>query len=267
VIIVGIPHLGRVDYFSMPQGFSGIFAAAALIFFAYIGFEEITRLGEETKDPEKTIPKALLFSIAISTVFYILVAIAAVSVIDWNILGESKAPLAEVVATALGSKAFLLISLIALFATANTALFMMVANSRIIYGMAVEKILPSKLGYILESRKTPLYAILITMIVTILFAIVEKIETVASLTDFALFLVFFTINLVVIIMRYKQPETVRPFKMPLNFGKLPVIALFGMLASLVMAFHIDTVMIVYGTLILAGLFLAYEAMKRCTFQF
>ncbi|MFH0836832.1 MAG: amino acid permease, partial [Candidatus Aenigmatarchaeota archaeon] len=182
VIVIGFPHLGSVDYFAMPaNGFTSIFAAAALIFFAYLGFEEITRLGEETKKPTKTIPRALILSIIISTILYILVAITVVSVVDWQTLGTSNAPLADVVATVFGSNAFLLIAVIALFATANTVLFIMVAGSRIIYGMSVEKELPKRFCCIIKSRKTPLFAILLTMIFTIAFCMVGNLETVASL--------------------------------------------------------------------------------------
>jgi APA family basic amino acid/polyamine antiporter len=60
VIYIGLPHLGSVDYFEMPHGLSGVFEAAALIFFAYMGFEEMVKLSEETRNPEKNIPLALI---------------------------------------------------------------------------------------------------------------------------------------------------------------------------------------------------------------
>ncbi|MCK4531546.1 MAG: amino acid permease, partial [Candidatus Aenigmarchaeota archaeon] len=80
IIFMGLPYLGSVNYFEFPS-FAGIFQAAALIFFAYIGFEQITRLSEETKKPDVNIPRALLLAIAITTVLYILVALSAVSIL------------------------------------------------------------------------------------------------------------------------------------------------------------------------------------------
>ncbi|MCK4335424.1 MAG: amino acid permease, partial [Candidatus Aenigmarchaeota archaeon] len=134
IIFMGLPYLGSVNYFEFPS-FAGIFQAAALIFFAYIGFEQITRLSEETKKPDVNIPRALLLAIAITTVLYILVALSAVSILDWHSLGQSSAPLADVASQALGPNAFALLSVIALFATANTVLLILLATSRIMYGI------------------------------------------------------------------------------------------------------------------------------------
>ena len=262
VIIIGLPYLGSVNYFDVSKGFPSIFAASALIFFAYLGFEEISRLGEETKNPTKTIPKAMILAIVISTILYMLVAISVVSVVDSQTLAASNAPLADVVATAFGTNAFLLISIIALFATANTVMFIMLAGSRIIYGMSIEKVFPRTLSYILKSRKTPIYAVIITMLFTMAFVMVGNIEIIASLTDFAIFLVFITINAVLIALRYKQPNVKRQFKMPCNIGKFPVIALLGIIASAFMLLNLDISAIFYGTLITVGFLFFYDFYKR-----
>ena len=103
IILFGLKYIGHVNYAALPPlGFSGILSATALIFFAYLGFEDIVRLSEETKNPTKTIPKALILAIAISTILYIGTAIAAVSVVGWEALSQSAAPLALVAQTALG---------------------------------------------------------------------------------------------------------------------------------------------------------------------
>ena len=68
IILIGLPILGSVDYLEMPFGFSGIFQAAALIFFAFIGFEEMVKLSEETREPEKTIPRALILAVSASII-------------------------------------------------------------------------------------------------------------------------------------------------------------------------------------------------------
>ena len=77
IIWIGIPNIGNVDYFEMPSGWAGVFQASALVFFAFTGFESIVKLSEETRYPEKTIPKSLILAIAISIVLYVLVAISA----------------------------------------------------------------------------------------------------------------------------------------------------------------------------------------------
>ena len=74
----GFKYLGNANYLDLAQGMHGVFKAAALVFFAYMGFESIVKLTEETKNPEKTIPKALVLSVIISAVLYVLVALIAV---------------------------------------------------------------------------------------------------------------------------------------------------------------------------------------------
>jgi len=103
IIILGIPYLGGVNYLEMSSsGFSGIFQASALIFFAFIGFEEMVKLSEEVKDPEKNIPRGLILAISASIVLYILVALSAVSVLGWERLSQSSAPFADIAFAALG---------------------------------------------------------------------------------------------------------------------------------------------------------------------
>jgi len=133
IIFAAIKSYGRVNIFELTTGMSGVLSAASLIFFAYIGFESIVKLSEETKSPQKIIPRALVWSIIISTILYILTAIAAVSLLDWNILATSKAPLADAAATVFGSNAFLVLALIALFSTANTVLMILVTTSRMLF--------------------------------------------------------------------------------------------------------------------------------------
>ncbi len=81
VIVLGIPYLGSVDYLEMPFGFSSVFQASALIFFAFIGFEEMVKLSEEAKNPEKIIPRGLILAILACIVLYVLVAFCSVSIL------------------------------------------------------------------------------------------------------------------------------------------------------------------------------------------
>ena len=92
IIAIGLPHLGSVNYWEMPQGYNGLFAASALIFFAYQGFESMVKFSEETKKPETTVPKALILAIAISVILYVLVALSVVSVMGWQQTGCFKCP-------------------------------------------------------------------------------------------------------------------------------------------------------------------------------
>ncbi|MBS3064774.1 MAG: amino acid permease, partial [DPANN group archaeon] len=96
IIALGFAFFGDVNILELPPtGFQGLISGAALIFFAFLGFEGVVRLSEETKNPKKVIPKALILSIIITTIIYILVAISAVSVLGWERLAMSNAPLAD----------------------------------------------------------------------------------------------------------------------------------------------------------------------------
>lgn len=257
IIAVGAPRLGSVDYFETAGGPVGVLTAAALIFFAYVGFEEIVQLAEETHDAARNIPRALLLSIAITTLLYVIVALCAISVLGWQRLGASEAPLAEVASVALGSHGFLVLSLIALFSTANTVLILMMSASRLLYGMAEDGSLPSSLGRLHRSRDTPYLATLavcglaLTMIVAL-----QNIAVVASVTNFSLLATFVIINSAVVVLRYREPTTERPFRIPGSLGKLPLIPSLGAAVSLAMLVFVGLKAIAVGTaLAVAGLLL------------
>ncbi|HLD15986.1 MAG TPA: amino acid permease [Candidatus Nanoarchaeia archaeon] len=236
VIALSLRFFGNVDYFDMPFGFHGILRATALIFFAYMGFETIVKLAEETKNPTKTIPKALIWSIVISSIIYVLVGISAVSVLGWETLSNSKAPLAEVAGAALLSGySFFVLAIIALFSTSNTVLMTLVTTSRLVYGMAKKGSLPAYFGDVNKTTKTPWVAVLVMMGVTLLFTSIGKIDFVANLNDVFLFLTFATVNAANLALRYKQPNLKRRFKVKFNIGKFNVVSFLGLIVSLIMA--------------------------------
>ena len=137
VIFAAFSSIGSINYLQLPpEGYNGILAASALAFFAYIGFEEIVKLAEETKNPSKNIPRALFASGAIVFVIYSLVALCAVSIIPYQQLGESESPLADIIGKKYGESGIIIISIIALFATSNTILSNMLGSSRVLLNMS-----------------------------------------------------------------------------------------------------------------------------------
>jgi APA family basic amino acid/polyamine antiporter len=268
IILMGLTSLGKVNYFEMPHGMSGIFIAAALIFFAYIGFENVVNIAEETKNPTKVIPGALILSIIITTVLYVLVAVSTVSLADWKELGKSTAPLAYAASRVLGKTAFSVISFIALFATTNTVLILLIAVSRMIYGMARDGSLPQVLSSIHEKRRTPWLAVIVTMLLSMFFVLLGDIRLVASITSFGAFITFSLVNLSLIWMRYKKSELRRPFKVPLNIGKFPILGFLGLISCLIMVMHFDLNVILLGTLIMGMGLIVYVFRKEkfCRFN-
>ncbi len=267
VIFIGLPYLGNVDYFNMPLGLKGVFEASALIFFAYIGFEGIVKLSEETTVPEKTIPKGLMLAILISIVLYMLVAISAVSVMGWEGLSSSNAPFADLALSELGNKALVVLSVIALFATANTVLMMLLASSRITYGMADSFSLPAVLATLHPSRRTPWAAILSVTGLSMVFVFAGDIELVANVTNFTLFVAFIVINASLILLRYREPALKRPFKVPIAVGQLPLLPLFGLASCIFMLLQLDIEVLGVGSvLVLLGGIFSLVHMKNPSMQ-
>ncbi len=121
--------------------------------------------------------------------------------------------------------AFFVLSVIALFATTNTVLLMLLAASRIIYGMADSSSLPEVLGRVHPVTRTPWMAVLASMILCMGFVLLGDIALVANVNNFTVFVTFITINAALMLLRYRKPEISRPFKVPLAIGKVPVAAL------------------------------------------
>jgi len=260
IILIGLPHLGEVNYFEMPHGVGGVFGAAALIFFAYQGFEEIVKLSEETKTPEVTIPRGLLLAIGLSIILYLSVAVAAVSTVGWERLAASPAPVAEIASEVLGPQGALLFTAIALFATANTVLLALISASRITYGMARAGTLPRHLSHVHLTRRTPIYAIAAVALSSLLFLPLNDIHIVASVANFTLFLTFIVINAAVIMLRVKEPNAPRPFRIPLSVGRIPLVPIGGVVVCLFFITQLEPITILIG-LVLVIFAIAVEATR------
>ncbi len=254
IILIALPFLGSVDYFLTPAPAESIFslispitAATALIFFAFIGFEGLASITEETKQATKTIPRAVILSLIISTIIYVLVAISVVSVVPWETLAASEAPLALVAEHVFGSNIGLAMALIALISTANTVLILLIAVSRRFYGVSQEHCLPNFLHKIHPKTRTPYYAILVAMVLAIIFALSENITAVAFITDFGVFAIFLVVNLAVIFLRFSDPATERPFRVPLTIGKFPVLPFIGVITCVYMLFSFSPEIAVFSS--------------------
>lgn len=257
IFFIGVPFFGNVDYLEMPNGLKGIFEASSLIFFAFIGFEGVVRLSEETRNPERNIPRALILALLISIILYISVAFSTVSVVGWERLSQSDAPFAMVAFVAMGNDAFVLLSVIALFATANTVLLLLLGASRMAYGMANSFSLPNTFAKVHPTRRTPWIAIFSVTALAVLFLFTGNIAFLASVTNYTLFLTFIVINAAVIWLRYKEPQLSRPFRMPINTGKLPVLPIIGLFSCLFMLLQMDiTILIVGVSLTIVGTLLS-----------
>lgn len=210
-----------------------ILPAAALVFFAFLGFEEIANLAEEARDPSRDVPRAILIGVAVSTTLYILVALSATSLLAPADLAASASPLADAAGSVSSGLAGVLTT-VALFATANTGLIALVATSRLVFAMARGGDLPPVLARTLAKRGSPWIAGLATFAVAAALLPLGSIELVAGLSSFAALIAFSAVNTSVIVLRYRMPDVRRPFRVPLSIGRLPIVPALGLVATAVL---------------------------------
>ncbi len=262
VIAVGAPHVGQVDLLSGGgTGYEGVLAAAALVFFAFIGFDEVITLAEETRDPTRTIPRALLLALAISALLYVGVAITAVSVVGASRLGNAERPLAFVLDHVLGGRGAAVVAVIALIATTNTTLLCITAASRLQYGMAEAGALPAGFSRLGARSRAPIVAVGLAAAVAAGFVLVGDLTLIASVTDFAVYLVFIAVNLAVILLRFQAPGRARPFRAAGSVRRVPVIPVLGLVTVFVMLPALRWEALALGTA-LCGLGLGAFALLR-----
>jgi basic amino acid/polyamine antiporter, APA family len=203
VIAIGIPFWGSVDYLDFrspvnPQGAFGvslILSAAVLTFYSFVGFEDVINLSEEVKNPKKTIPKGILLAIGISSLIYLCLSISAVSVLNPSELANSKQPLVDVVRKAAPGVPPWIFGMVALFAVTNTALLNFIMGSRLMYGMAQQKLLPSFLAGVHARRKTPHRAVGVILVLLVFLGFIGDVSALAKSTSVLLLMCFLFVNL------------------------------------------------------------------------
>jgi len=216
-----------------------IVSASALIFFAYMGFEDIANIAEEAEDPVHTLPKAFIYALLISTVIYVLVAIVAVSIVPFKELAAAEQPLSMIMSRLIGGISPQLIAIIALFATANTVLITLIVCARMIYAMAKSDSLPSALARVHPKRQTPYVAIIVVGVIAAIFLFFKEVEILAAISDVGIFILFFIVNLSNIVLRYRRPDLKRSWRAPVNIGRLPIMSVLGVISCVLMLVTIN----------------------------
>jgi len=173
---------------------SGVTAGAFLAFFAFIGFEDIENMAEETRDPERNVPLAIILTLFISVLLYVLLAVVLASMPNRGALAVSKAPIAELFATATG-RSGTIVAVMAAIAMINGVLVQIIMASRVIYGMSREQLLPEFLGRVHAVRQTPVIATTLVSIAVLILGLAVPLRPLAELTSLAMLLVFAAVNL------------------------------------------------------------------------
>ena len=181
------PGLSNLD------AWSGVFGASLIAFFAFTGFEGLANIAEEVKAPGWTIPRAILITLVLTTLLYVLVVWVALNVIPHDELGTAGAPLSRVFErlTGTSSAAF---SAIAILATVNGVVFYLVMSSRVMYGLASRGLLPRTVAQVSPYTRTPLIATGLVVSAVILLALTFPIERLAEMTSRLTLIVFVFVN-------------------------------------------------------------------------
>lgn len=266
VSVIGISHVGDVNVFEGVAGsgfdqVSGLMSAVALVFFAFIGFDEVVTLSEETHDARRTTPIGLALALIISAALYVLVAIVAVSVLGPSRLAVSPYPLAEVAEASLGSASADVMSALALITTTSTVLLGVTAAARMLFAMARRADLPPALSG-LNRNGSPQRATFAVVIASSFFVMWGEFTAIAGATDALVYVMFLAVNAIVVILRRQQPDVPRSFRIPWSVKGIPVFPLAAFGVTVWMLTLLDIESLIIGVGILASGVLLYGAVHK-----
>lgn len=211
-------------------GWSGIFRGAGVVFFAFIGFDALSTLAQESRNPQKDLPIGMLGSLAISTLAYIVVGVVLLGVVSYTLLNVPD-PIALAV-NALGSKFIWLrfvIKIAILSGLTSVILVMILGQSRIFYTMAKDGLMPKAFGQMSQKFRTPFFTTIVVTLMCMLLAGIFPVGILGQLTSMGALLAFAIVCFGILVLRYTQPTLHRPFKTPF----VPWIPLAGTICCLI----------------------------------
>ena len=194
-------------------GFTGVFVAAAVVFFAYSGFEAVANLGEETKHPAKDMPRGLLGTLAVCTVLYILVCFVITGMVKYTGLSEG-APISDAFDQVGMGWASILIAVAAIAGLSSVIIVDIVAMGRIGFALCRDGLLPAWIGQVHEKWETPYRVTIGTTAVVMLLAGFVPLDALAEMVSIGTLFAFFVVSIAVIVLRRTRPRMKRPFRVP-----------------------------------------------------
>ena len=214
-----------------PNGMEGIFTGAFVIFFAYVGFDAISTAAEETNNPQRDLPVAIMGTLVLCTVLYILVALVLTGVVPLNAI-DTQAPLAHAMRF-IGNNWYAgLISVGALCALTTVLLIYQLGTTRILFAMSRDNFLPKSLNKVHDKFQTPHILTWISGLIVIICALFMDLNISAELCNFGTFTSFIIICIAVLILRKTEPNRERPFKVPF----CPWFPIFGVVTCLALMY-------------------------------
>jgi len=244
-----------------PNGMSGMVHGAAVIFFAFVGFNTVTVIAEEIKDPVRNVPRALLIAFAVSAAIYVAVSIIAIGLVNWSVLATSDAPLESALMVATQDPLILgYVSIAALFATASVVMASIFGGSRALFAMARQNLLPPALKRV-SGAGVPMTSVILVSVVMSAIVLLSggDLGTLAQIFNFGTLMTFFFINMSLIKLRWDNPGAVRGFVVPLY----PITPLLGVVSCALLIAYLSRYALVFGVIWVAiGLFIFEMNLKR-----
>jgi basic amino acid/polyamine antiporter, APA family len=241
-----------------PEGLDGVVTASSIIFFAYIGFDAISTSGEEVENPGRNLPIAIIASLAICTVLYILVSITATAAVPFDKINGEEAPLAFVLQELGFDWAANIISFGALVAITSVVLTILYGQTRIMFAMCRDGLLPRGFAKISETRRTPVRITATFGILIAAFASFVPLEEIAKLVNIGTLFAFVITNVGVIVLRRTRPDLERGFRVPFS----PVFPAIGAILAIYLMTYLERdTWIRFGLWLLLG-FVIYFAYGR-----
>lgn len=244
IIALGIGS-GRIGERVFEADAAAVLGGAALSFFVYTGFEGLANLSEETKRPERNIPLAILVSLAVTTVLYVLVALAVVALAEPREIAGSDAPLVTA-ASAAAPWMKNALGWVALFAMANTALITLVVTARTVMVMAREGQLPSVLGRTSAARKSPWAAALVMGALASVFLPLGEVAVLGSVSSLLILTLFVAVCASLVLVRLRDEAPQKGFRVPWSVRGIAVVPVVGIVSVLVLAARFEPVVYAAG---------------------
>jgi len=213
-IAVGATHLHAENYHPFaPNGFTGIHQGAAIVFFAYIGFDAISTAAEETKDPQRNLPRGILGGLAICTVIYVIVGAVLTGMVPYKELAVAD-PLARALQLAGFNAVGWIVALGAAVSMSAVLLVFQYGQPRIFFAMARDGLLPEWAARVHPVTKIPFTTTLLTGVLVALWSLIGDAGETYDLTNIGTLFAFMLVSIGVLVLRYKDPDRPRPFRVP-----------------------------------------------------
>lgn len=233
-IALGIQHINPANWQPLlPYGISGVFHGAAIVFFAYIGFDAVATASEEVKKPQKDLPRSIILTLIISTTLYVIVAGILTAMVKYTALNTAS-PVTTALLRVGIPWASAVVSVGALAGLTSVLLVSMYGQSRIFFAMARDNLLPPIFDWLHPRLKTPVWdSIIIGMVVAAIGAFLP-IGLVAELANIGTLTAFIAVSIGAIILRRTKPDLHRPFRLPF----MPVIPILTIISAAYLAINL-----------------------------